>query len=219
MERILIMTSLTILSTTSAIMAAPQPQGYGAPSGGFNNNFNRNQDTTGFQGFRNTLSNNGARLSNGNPSSSSLGSEIEGPKVFRHISLFVAPQEPEQNRVRTIQTQGNPDKHVNVIFIKAPSQSNSQQTEVILPEQPEQKTLVYVLVKRPEAAGNNVRVRGPSPTKPSAPEVYFIKYKDGNGNAAAGELSGQIQNSVSGGNFGGSIPVRSSGLSSSYGAP
>ncbi|ODM97721.1 hypothetical protein Ocin01_08955 [Orchesella cincta] len=198
MERILIMTVLTILSTTSAIMAAPQ-QSYGVPSrvNNDNNNFNRNQDTSGFQSFRNALDN-GGRFTEGN--TAALGSGIEGPKVFRHISLFIAPQEPGQNnRVRTIQAQGNPDKHINVIFIKAPSQSNSQQTEVILPEQPEQKTLVYVLVKKPEAAGNNVRIRGPPPTKPPAPAVYFIKYRDGNSNAAAGELNGQIQNSLSGG--------------------
>lgn len=49
---------------------------------------------------------------------------------------------------------------------------------------------MYVLVKKQES-GNNVRVRGPAPTRPSKPEVYFIRYKDGaSGSAGAGALAG-----------------------------
>ncbi|ODM96554.1 hypothetical protein Ocin01_10120 [Orchesella cincta] len=76
---------------------------------------------------------------------------------------------------KVIRVGGAPDKHVNIIFVKAPSSSSQSQTEVILPEQPQQKTLVYVLVKKPESS-NNVRVSGPAPTKPSKPEVFFIRY-------------------------------------------
>lgn len=66
------------------------------------------------------------------------------------------------------------DKHVNIIFVKAPSSSSSQQTEVILPEQDEQKNLVYVLLKKGEAS-SDVRIRRPAARGPQKPEVYFIR--------------------------------------------
>lgn len=72
---------------------------------------------------------------------------------------------------------GGGDKHVNIIFVKAPSHSSNQQTEVILPEQPQQKTVVYVLVKKP-SYNNNVKVTGPGPARPQKPEVFFIRYAD-----------------------------------------
>lgn len=51
-------------------------------------------------------------------------------------------------------------------------------TAPIIPAQPqnEEKTLVYVLVKKPEEAPEIV-IPTPAPTQPSKPEVYFIKYK------------------------------------------
>lgn len=66
---------------------------------------------------------------------------------------------------------------MNIIFVKAPSSSSQSQTEVILPEQPQQKTVVYVLVKKPENS-NNVKVVGPGARLPSKPEVFFIRYKN-----------------------------------------
>ncbi len=59
----------------------------------------------------------------------------------------------------TVQLTGG-DKHVNIIFVKTPSSSSSQQTEVILPEQDEHKNLVYVLLKKAEAA-NDIKIRRP----------------------------------------------------------
>lgn len=48
----------------------------------------------------------------------------------------------------------------------------------MIPLQPqnEEKTLVYVLVKKPEEAPE-VHIPTPAPTQPSKPEVYFIRYK------------------------------------------
>lgn len=40
---------------------------------------------------------------------------------------------------------GNADKHVNIIFVKAPSSSSQSNTEVILPEQPRQKVKTATL--------------------------------------------------------------------------
>lgn len=62
------------------------------------------------------------------------------------------------------------------MFIKAPSAPAP--TAPIIPLQPqnEEKTLVYVLVKRPDEQPD-VIIPTPAPTQPSKPEVYFIRYK------------------------------------------
>jgi len=39
------------------------------------------------------------------------------------------------------------------------------------------QTLVYVLVRKAQNS-NDVKIRGPGPTQPSKPEVYFIRYKN-----------------------------------------
>lgn len=230
---------MLLVLVVSQTLANPQSQSYGPPSSSTSNsfngnsNFNRNQDAGSFQNFRNGFSaviNNNFQENNGNGDGASLGANIQGPKVFRHISLFIAPQDQDDKpRLRTIRPPGGSDKHVQIIFVKAPSQSSAQQTEVELPPQPEQKTLVYVLVKKPEEGVNNVKIRGPRPTKPPAPEVYFIKYKDASNGASAGGYSGgqAPTNNNLGASFGtnnnangGAIPVRSTGsVSTSYGAP
>lgn len=67
---------------------------------------------------------------------------------------------PEDRQVRTIRVGGG-DRHVNIIFVKAPSPSSSQQTEVILPEQDEHKNLVYVLLNE-NAAENDIKITRPA---------------------------------------------------------
>lgn len=69
-----------------------------------------------------------------------------------------------------------PQKHYKIVFIKAP-----QPPAVVVPDIPiqpadEEKTLVYVLVKKPDDPPNIVIPTPPS-TQPSKPEVYFIRYK------------------------------------------
>lgn len=104
--------------------------------------------------------------------------------VHKHISIHVPPDELEsdddQSAVTVIRPKvPGPEKHVNIIFVKAPSsKARKQKTEVILPETPEQKTIVYVLVKRPDPVNDgSIRISGPAPTKPPKPQVYFIRYK------------------------------------------
>jgi len=99
------------------------------------------------------------------------GGSSEGGQVRRYVSIHVAPDEPESNQNRIIRVPGNKDKHVNIIFVKAPSMSSAQNTEVILPEQPEHKTLVYVLVKKSEGA-SDIKIRAPQATRPPKPEVF-----------------------------------------------
>jgi len=97
------------------------------------------------------------------------------PQVHKHVYVHVAPDEPEDRQARTIRVPGG-DKHVNIIFVKTPSSSSSQQTEVVLPEQDEHKNLVYVLLKKGEAS-SDIKIRRPQAQRPQKPEVYFIRYK------------------------------------------
>uniref|UniRef100_T1GEQ4 DUF243 domain-containing protein n=1 Tax=Megaselia scalaris TaxID=36166 RepID=T1GEQ4_MEGSC len=97
------------------------------------------------------------------------------PIVHKHIYVHVPPpsieQEEEQPRIKSRPV--TPQKHYKIIFIKAPSPSISP----ILPpvQNHEEKTLIYVLHKKPEIG--DIVVPTPAPTQPSKPEVYFIKYK------------------------------------------
>lgn len=79
-----------------------------------------------------------------------------------------------------------PRKHYKIIFIKAPSAPSITQQIAQAQAQSQEKTLIYVLVKKPE----DITIgSGPSaaPALPvSKPEVYFIKYKTQKEQAAAG---------------------------------
>ncbi|ODN01114.1 hypothetical protein Ocin01_05550, partial [Orchesella cincta] len=90
-------------------------------------------------------------------------------------SWHAGSDEPVDQQARTIRVPGG-DKHVNIIFVKTPSSSSSQQTEVILPDQDEHKNLVYVLLKKGEAS-SDIKIRRPQAQRPQKPEVYFIRYK------------------------------------------
>lgn len=123
------------------------------------------------------------------------------PKVYKHISIHVAPRdefEEEMPMKRVIRPMEKPNKIVNIIFVKAPSHSSSGQTEIILPAQAETRTVVYVLLKRPSGNDANVKIRQPKPTKPSKPAVFFIKYGQGqqSGQVGGGSIDDIAQNTI-----------------------
>ncbi|CAH0547681.1 unnamed protein product [Brassicogethes aeneus] len=99
-----------------------------------------------------------------------------GTQVFKHISYHVAPEEPEEVHQKTNLAAVQAQKHYKIIFIKAPTYNTAQSTLVQPQVLNEEKTLVYVLVKKPEAPEDLV-ISTPAPTQPSKPEVYFVKYK------------------------------------------
>lgn len=105
-----------------------------------------------------------------------------GPKetqVHKHIYVHVPPKEfEEEDAVQPRVThQGGPkQKHYKIVFIKAPSPPAMRAPIVPPAPQNEEKTLIYVLHKKPESQPDIV-IPTPAPTKPSKPEVYFIKYK------------------------------------------
>lgn len=128
--------------------------------------------------------------------------EAYTPQVFKHIYVHAAEDEAPDQQSRVIKVPGG-DKHVNIIFVKTPSQSSQAQTEVILPEQDEHKNLVYVLLKK-NTAENNIRIRRPQAQQPQKPEVYFIRYKDQEQQQQNGASGGYSQ---SGQNGSGPSPV------------
>lgn len=98
------------------------------------------------------------------------------PIIHKHIYVHVAPPELEEEpETQKKLKAGRPEKHYKIIFIKAPTQSPAS-LSIPVPPAKEEKTIVYVLVKKPEEA-QEVTIPTPEPTEPSKPEVYFIRYK------------------------------------------
>ncbi|XP_050300292.1 uncharacterized protein LOC126738873 [Anthonomus grandis grandis] len=98
------------------------------------------------------------------------------PVVQKHVYVHVPPPEKDVPRPRKPIEVPPAQKHYKIIFIKAPTPPTP--TAPIIPAQPqnEEKTLVYVLVKKPEEPPE-ITIPTPAPTQPSKPEVYFIRYK------------------------------------------
>ncbi|KAF5286132.1 hypothetical protein FQA39_LY16415 [Lamprigera yunnana] len=93
----------------------------------------------------------------------------------KHVYFYAAPEEEHGSRLR-INIVPNSQRNTKIIFVKAPTYG-SVTPEVIAPQSlSEDRTLVYVLVKRPENGGQ-ITIPTGAGVKPSKPEVYFIKYK------------------------------------------
>lgn len=101
-------------------------------------------------------------------------------QVFKHFYVHAAPPEPEVPQFRQPPVLPPPQKHYKIIFIKTPSLSAPAPQYVPVQQQHEEKTIVYVLVKKPEEAAEVVlpKIEQKKPTKP---EVYFIKYNSKEG--------------------------------------
>lgn len=74
--------------------------------------------------------------------------------------------------------------HYQIIFVKAPSYDRAQQQILQQAAQREQKTIVYVLSKKPEDVQQIIQQQQEN-FVPAKPQVFFIKYK-GNGGAPSG---------------------------------
>ncbi|EGI60433.1 hypothetical protein G5I_11414 [Acromyrmex echinatior] len=105
-----------------------------------------------------------------------------GSLIQKHIYVHVPPPEaPEARPARPISGGYQAQKHYKIIFIKAPTPPTPTAPIIPVQQQDEQKTLIYVLVKKPEEAPE-INLPTITPTQPSKPEVYFIKYKTQNQN-------------------------------------
>jgi hypothetical protein len=106
----------------------------------------------------------------------SYGPPPQLPVITKNVYVHLPPDDEEVvHQPQVIQPQA-PRKHYKLIFIKAPEPP--RYTAPIIPPTPqdEHKTLVYVLVKKPEEQPQ-IELPSVAPTEPSKPEVYFIKYK------------------------------------------
>ncbi|XP_031331416.1 leucine-rich repeat extensin-like protein 5 [Photinus pyralis] len=125
----------------------------------------------GFNGYSPSAPSNGY-----GPPAPQYGAPPQQPIVHKHVYVHVPPPENEYPAPRKTIPVAPAQKHYKIIFIKAPTPPTP--TAPVIPVQPqnEEKTLVYVLVKKPEPEPEIV-IPTPAPTQPSKPEVYFIRYK------------------------------------------
>ncbi|KAK7603955.1 hypothetical protein V9T40_004228 [Parthenolecanium corni] len=119
----------------------------------------------------------GGSYSSGGPAPQ-YGPPSQAPVIHKHVYVHVPPPEPTYYAPkRPVAPPAPPQKHYKIVFIKAPTPPPPQVPEIPnLPPPPEQKTLIYVLVKKPDEAPE-ITIPTPAPTQPSKPEVYFIRYK------------------------------------------
>lgn len=99
------------------------------------------------------------------------------PVVKKTVYLYESPQELEAPITSNVVIpQSRPKINYKIVFIKTPAAPTP--TAPVIPQfaQDQEKTLIYVLVKRPEEAPE-ITIPTLAPTAPSKPEVYFIKYK------------------------------------------
>lgn len=97
------------------------------------------------------------------------------PIVTKHFYVHAAPEEPEEQTGPRYVQVGRSRKTYKVIFIKAPSYDSSARVIPVLPQN-EEKTVVYVLSKKPDF-NQDIQIPEQPVTEPPKPEVFFIKYK------------------------------------------
>lgn len=110
--------------------------------------------------------------------------------IQKHIYVHTPPPEPEEAHYQQhLASGGVAQKHYKIIFIKAPFTPQLSTAQLALATQSQEKTIVYVLVKKPDEY-NGFSVPGGAPAiHPSKPEVYFIKYKSQKDNSG-GRING-----------------------------
>lgn len=96
-------------------------------------------------------------------------------EITKDIYVHVPPPDQEEFEGGHPQPIVN-KKNYKIIFIKAPSVSIDQMARFQQQSQQEEKTIVYVLSKKPELDTELITQQNNN-KKPSKPEVYFIKYK------------------------------------------
>lgn len=97
------------------------------------------------------------------------------PIITKSFYFEAAPEEPEEQQEPRFVSIGRAQKNYKVIFIKAPSYGLNSQIIPVLPQN-EDKTIIYVLSKKPEF-NQNIELPPVPTTEPSKPEIFFVKYK------------------------------------------
>lgn len=140
-------------------------------------------------------SNFGGNFEQNNYDTSFQNSQVSGAdtKVFKHVYAFAAPEEPATRATVRVQAPISKRKHYKLVFIKAPSQQTIVDSDITLPAQEEEKTLIYVLSKNQKQQQPEIRIKQAAASKHAKPEVFFLKYKnEAEAQAiASGAISGQ----------------------------
>jgi len=97
-------------------------------------------------------------------------------QVHKHVYFYDSPEDLPAPSIRISGQASSAQKNYKIIFIKAPSYKAPEVPQIPIQQQNEEKTLVYVLVKKPDES-QEIVVPTLAPSKPSKPEVFFIKYK------------------------------------------
>lgn len=162
---------LPSVSTTAAPFISTTPESfYGVP---LLNNIGSPSITNGGLIYNQGASYVGQQLSS---LQSSQFASVTAAQVQKHVYFYEAPEEPEVLPPSPIPV-GPAKKNVKIIFIKAPHYAAPVFPQIPLQPQNQEKTIVYVLVKKPEEQ-QPIVVPTEAPTPPAKPEVFFIKYKN-----------------------------------------
>ncbi|CAL4130421.1 unnamed protein product, partial [Meganyctiphanes norvegica] len=147
------------------------------------------------------------------------------PMVSRNIFVFAAPEQQPSYRGPAPELP-TPKVEYNIVFVRTPEGASGVEPIVVPP--PQQKTLVYVLSKNQEIAGQRVIEVPAGPAQ--QPEVYYVNYDEGENPTLPGGVdlqtalssTGQIgqvvdggSSAVGGGHFDGSVGRFEGGDSSS----
>lgn len=110
------------------------------------------------------------------------------PIITKNFYFEAAPEEPEETQAPRFVPIGRPQKNYKIIFIKTPSYGLNSQVIPIVPPN-EEKTIVYVLSKKPEF-NQDIELPAVPVTEATKPEVFFIKYRN---DQEASDAQNQIQ--------------------------
>ncbi|KAK4881914.1 hypothetical protein RN001_005233 [Aquatica leii] len=116
----------------------------------------------------------------------------------KHVYFYASPNGEEYTRLR-INVVPKSHKNTKIIFVKAPHHAGVIPEVVAPPSLAEDKTLVYVLVKKP-VDGQSIDIPAGLGVKQLKPEVFFLKYNNKH------EAESQIQSGIQGNNVGVSVP-------------
>ncbi|XP_017010982.2 uncharacterized protein TwdlG [Drosophila takahashii] len=98
--------------------------------------------------------------------------------VSKDIYVHVPPaEEPEDRYPQPVLPPAPPRKHYRIVFIKAPTPSVTKAALRIKQAPVEEKTIIYVLTKKPDPLDLQTAIEESAPKQPSKPEVFFIRYK------------------------------------------
>lgn len=98
--------------------------------------------------------------------------------VSKDIYVHVPPVDDAEERYPQPQLPVPPPrKHYRIVFIKAPTPAVSKAALRVKQAPVEEKTIIYVLTKKPDPIDLQTAIEEAAPKQISKPEVFFIKYK------------------------------------------